>query len=254
MEYRALGQTGINTSVLGLGTVKFGRNQQVKYPQAFELPSDKEIVELLALAADLGINTLDTAPAYGSREERLGKLLPQRQKWVLISKAGEEFHAGQSQFDFSPTALEASVKRSLKRLNTDYLDIVLIHSDGNDIEIIEQDRALDSLARLKQAGLIRAFGISTKTLAGGLLALQQSDVVMAACHPQALEDLPILKAAQEQKKGILIKKALQSGHIDAKQPGKIAEQFKFILKQPAVSSIIIGTLNPKHLQENVASL
>jgi len=70
---RALGATGLEVSALGLGTVKFGRNTGVKYPAGFELPSAAEIGELLAVARDLGINLLDTAPAYGSSEERIGK-------------------------------------------------------------------------------------------------------------------------------------------------------------------------------------
>ncbi len=253
MEYRALGRTGLLASVLGLGTVKFGRNQQVKYPQAFDLPGDREVNNLLALAADLGINTLDTAPAYGTSEERLGKLLKNRQAWILVSKAGEEFRDGSSYFDFSAPAIEASVKRSLRLLRTDYLDAVLIHSNGDDVKIIEQDQALETLNRLKTAGLIRASGMSTKTVEGGLLALQYADVVMAAYNRQATADLAVLAAAQDMGKGIIIKKALQSGHID-KQTGTIAQNLHFILQQSAVSSIIIGTINPAHLQENVAAL
>ena len=56
MELRSLGQTDLYVSPLGLGTVKFGRNQQVKYPTSFDLPDDKQIKNLLALAKDLGIN------------------------------------------------------------------------------------------------------------------------------------------------------------------------------------------------------
>ena len=66
MLKRALGSTGIDVSVLGLGTVKIGRNQQVKYPSGFELPDDQSVIELFELARSLGINFIDTAPAYGS--------------------------------------------------------------------------------------------------------------------------------------------------------------------------------------------
>src|SRR3990167_1121694 len=92
MKKMQLGNTGMQVSALGLGTVKFGRNQQVKYPEAFVLPSDQEILNLLACAQDLGINLLDTAPSYGSSEERLGRLLKgQRKNWILSTKVGEEF-------------------------------------------------------------------------------------------------------------------------------------------------------------------
>ncbi|HCO61668.1 MAG TPA: aldo/keto reductase, partial [Porticoccaceae bacterium] len=79
---RRLGNTAMEVSLLGLGTVKLGRNQGVKYPEDFNLPDDRQAVELLALARDHGINLLDTAPAYGISEERLGVLLRnQRQHW-----------------------------------------------------------------------------------------------------------------------------------------------------------------------------
>ncbi|MGB5396509.1 MAG: aldo/keto reductase, partial [Gammaproteobacteria bacterium] len=96
MIQRALGSSGIDVSVLGLGTVKIGRNQQVKYPQGFELPDDHRVIELFELAQALGINFIDTAPAYGTSEARLGKLLPERHNWVLMTKVGEIFEQGTS--------------------------------------------------------------------------------------------------------------------------------------------------------------
>src|SRR5882672_8748483 len=82
------------SSVLGLGTVKFGRNRNVRYPggDGFALPSDREIETLLDVAVECGINVLDTAPAYGASEERLGKLLgARRREFFLMTKTGEEF-------------------------------------------------------------------------------------------------------------------------------------------------------------------
>lgn len=245
MEYRQLGSTGIQVSVLGLGTVKFGRNQGVKYPHAFDLPSDQEIISLLNLAKELGINLLDTAPAYGSSEERLGKLLKQREQWILVSKAGEEFINGESYFDFSEKAITASVQRSLKRLRTDYLDVVLLHSNGEDAAIIQQG-GLATLADLKRQGLIRAFGMSSKTVAGGLQSLQHADLAMVAYNPDYTDEQAVLDFAEQQQKGILVKKGLLSGH--AQNPKQAVQ---FILKQPAVSSLIVGTLNPQHLRDNV---
>ncbi len=163
---RELGSTGLSISALGLGTVKLGRNEGVKYPSEFTIPDDRAAADLLALARDLDINLIDTAPAYGNSEERLGALLQgQRGDWIICSKVGEEFCEGQSSFDFSPEHTRFSVERSLRRLGTEVIDIVLVHSDGNDARIIDEFGTLEALADLKQRGLIRAFGMSTKTVA-----------------------------------------------------------------------------------------
>jgi aryl-alcohol dehydrogenase-like predicted oxidoreductase len=165
MELIALGATGLRVSPLGLGTVKIGRKEGVNYPASFEIPSDRQVRDLLDLARDLGINLLDTAPAYGSSEQRLGRLLPgPRERWVLSTKVGETFSAGRSCFDFSAAGTRCSVERSLRRLRTDYLDIVLIHSDGNDLEILRHEGALDELLTLRREGLVRAVGMSTKSV------------------------------------------------------------------------------------------
>ena len=164
---RPLGNTGIKVSPLGLGTVKIGRDQGLKYPNRFKLPPDHEILALFREARTLGINFIDTAPAYGASEEKIGKLLPDRQDWVIGTKVGEEFSAGKSHFDFSGAHTRDSVERSLRRLKTDYLDLVLIHSDGNDLHILENTDCLESLMRMKEEGLIRAVGMSTKSVEGG---------------------------------------------------------------------------------------
>lgn len=250
MKTRPLGDTGIMVSPLGLGTVKFGRNEQVKYPRPFELPGDAEVINLLSLASDLGINLLDTAPAYGSSQARLGQLLPgPRERWVLVSKVGEFFENGVSRFDFSFDITIQVVEQSLRTMNMDYLDLVLIHSDGSDLEILEQEGALDALRVLKERGLIRAHGMSSKTPEGGLRTVQEMDVVMATCNPDYLGDIPVLEAAAAMGRGILIKKGLQSGHVSG--PEGVAAAMEFIFSQPGVSSMIVGTINPKHLEDNV---
>ncbi|MDX1902255.1 MAG: aldo/keto reductase [Gammaproteobacteria bacterium] len=251
MKLNQLGQTDIAVSCIGLGTVKFGRNTGVKYPRAFSLPTDQAILHLLEAAKSLGINLLDTAPAYGASEERLGALLKgQRHEWIISTKAGESFHEGHSTFDFSPRAIQKSIENSLKKLNTDYLDIVFIHSDGDDVKLIQQDHVFETLDALKKAGKIRAYGMSTKTVEGGLLAVKYSDVVMVTYHPEHLDELVVIKEAHQQKKGIFIKKAFASGHFKH----SIQEIMQFIFKEAGVTSVIVGTLKPEHLRENVICL
>lgn len=255
LQTRQLGDTGMVVSCLGLGTVKIGRNQGVKYPAQFELPTDREVSTLLGTAFESGINLLDTAPAYGASEERLGKLLRDREKWIICTKTGEEFIEGVSSFDFSAAHTLFSVERSLKRLHTDYLDLVLVHSDGNDEHIIRQTDCFPVLARLKEQGLIRAFGFSGKTVAGGLLALQHADVVMVTCNPQETAETDVIREAHRLNKGVLIKKALSSGHAVGNpansQPDPITDAMRFVFSNSGVSAIIIGTLNPAHVLENI---
>lgn len=256
-----LGNTDLRISRLGLGTVKFGRNQGVKYPQAFELPSDEDARRLLNIARDGGINLLDTAPAYGVSEERLGKLLRgERSHWVICTKAGEEFSPdygsqGKSNFDFTPGALRLSVERSLRRLRTDYLDIVLIHSDGSDCQLIHDHQVLHTLAQLKREGWIRAFGMSTKTLAGGLLCAAEADLVMTTFDQDSAEDLQLLDTCASENTGVLLKKIFNSGHL-LNAAGQLSnaiieQQMKVIFAQKPVNSAIIGTLNPEHLRSNI---
>lgn len=254
MELRPLGTTGLKVSPLGLGTVKFGRNQGVKYPRSFELPPDREALALLELAWELGINLLDTAPAYGESEERLGRLLRQcRRDWVIVTKVGEEFHAGESHFDFSATATRASVERSLRRLGVEVLDTVLIHSSGDDLAILEREEVLPTLLDLKQAGLVQAVGMSSKTVAGGLRAVECCDVVMVTYNPRQREELSVIRAAAAGK-GVLIKKGLLSGHLDrVSEVDPVRASLRLIFAEPGVSSVVVGTLNPDHLRANVAA-
>lgn len=255
MKKTLLGSTELNVSRLGLGTVKFGRNQQVKYPQPFELPSDEYIKNFLSLAQELGINLIDTAPAYGNSEERLGKLLNNRHEWIISTKVGEEFINDKSHFDFSAQHVKQSIERSLKRLNTDYLDIVLVHSNGDDMKIIEQYNIFETLDQLKKRGLIRTFGMSTKTIEGGLKTIDYADVVMVTYNPIQTEEKPVIDYAYKQKKGVLIKKAFASGHINQiKNDNPIQHSLDFIFNTANVNSVIVGTINSEHLRNNAKAL
>src|SRR5579862_3678712 len=109
---RPLGRTGFSISPIGFGAFKIGRNQKVKYSAAYELPSDEQVAALLNGVLDLGINYIDTAPAYGTSEERIGRAIAgRRSEFVLATKVGETFEAGVSTYDFSAAAIRASVAR-----------------------------------------------------------------------------------------------------------------------------------------------
>lgn len=251
---RSFGSCDFGVSPIGLGTVKLGRDKGVKYPSHFTIPDDREAASLIHLAKDLGINLIDTAPAYGNSEARLGKLLKgQRQDWVICSKVGEEYENGESHFDFTPEHTRFSIQRSLQRLNTDAIEIVLVHSDGNDVDIINRYGILDVLADIKKEGLIQAFGMSTKTVAGGLLAAEKSDAVMVTYNLQHREEESVIDYCNDNGKAVLLKKALASGHITAEdEDDPVQASMDFIFSHPGVTSAIVGTINPNHLKDNIA--
>jgi aryl-alcohol dehydrogenase-like predicted oxidoreductase len=254
VQYRALGKTGIRVSLLGLGAVAFGRTEGLKYAVAPKLPSTRDLSELLVIARDAGVNLIDTAPAYGTSEQRLGELLAgQRNDWVLCTKVGEIFEGGTSRWDFSPEHTRRSVRESMQRLATDHLDVVLVHSNGNDDAIIRGFGTLQMLAQLKQEGLIRAFGISNKTVAGGLLATESCDVVMAALSAGETEQLEVIERARTLGCGVLVKKPLDSGRAAQDDTARI-RALHYIANVAGVSSVVIGTTCPAHLLANVAAL
>jgi aryl-alcohol dehydrogenase-like predicted oxidoreductase len=248
MVQRRLGSTGLAVSPIGLGTTKLGRNTDVKYPAPFELPSDKQVEELLEAALELGVNLIDTAPAYGESESRLGRFLAaQRARWVLCTKCGEDYQRGRSTYDFSAAALSRSVDISLQRLRTDYVDVLLLHSDGRDLEILKRSDAVESLGRLKAGGKARAVGISAKTPEGITAALPLLDVVMApfSARDRSLE--PALARAHDQGVGTLAIKGLFSGHLEP------AGAIQFVVRRSFVDSLIVGTINKEHLRNAVAA-
>lgn len=252
-----IAETGLAVSPLGLGTVKLGRTAGVKYPDSFKIPDDVQTLKLLSQASELGINLIDTAPAYGNSEQRLGQLLPKlNREWVIATKVGELFNAdlAQSHYNYTAEFIKQSVEQSLKNLRREVLDIVLIHSDGNDQHIIEHLGVLEILNDLKQQGLIRATGMSTKTVAGGLLALQQSDIAMVMHNSGYQDEQAVLDQAATSNKAIFIKKALNSGHLarSSSVTDPVQASFDTIYQNPAVTSIVIGTITPSHLTSNVS--
>lgn len=243
-----------DVSPLGLGTVKFGRNMKVKYPggEGFALPADAEIEKLLDLALDCGINLLDTAPAYGAAEERLGRLLGwRRERFFLVTKTGEEFDGENSQYIFTAAHTRLSVERSLKRLRTDFLDCVLVHSSRDDVHVITHTPVLETLARLKDEGKIGAFGVSTCTVEGGMKAVDLCDCVMAAYNRDYRDERAVIDYAHEKGRAVLVKKGLASGHLAG---ASAAESIRFVVGTPGVTSLVFGSASPENLRANARAL
>ncbi len=195
---RVLPRTSLLVGPVALGTVKIGRTSGLKYPSAQQLPvlpTDEDVLSLLREAAALGVNLIDTAPAYGVSEERLGALLPRvrcERGWVVSTKVGEEWDGASSRYDFSPAHLRASMERSCARLRVDTLDAVLLHMSASvdDVDVLTRDEVIDELRAAQRRGLVRVVGASTSTLEGALLAVARCDVVMLKLSARERADLP----------------------------------------------------------------
>lgn len=251
MAVRNLGSTGIMVSEIGFGAFKIGRNQKTKYAEHYELPDQSEVNDLLASMLDAGLTLIDTAPAYGTSEERIGRFLAdsgRRGEVVLSTKVGERFHEGTSHYDFGASAVEASINESLRRLGVDVLDVVNVHSDGHDLRILEETDVLEVLARRRDRGDLRAIGFSGKTLEGGHVAINHPlgvDVLMIELNLEERGQRPLLQEAGARGIGVLVKKGLASGRASA------ARSLHWLLEHPEVSSVVVGSRSASHMLENL---
>ena len=149
MHYRRLGTSNLKVSALCLGTMMFG--QQTSFEEASSI---------VASAREHGINFIDTADVYnkGQSEIDVGKLLQgQRHQWVLASKLGNPVSDAVNEGHYSRRWLMQQTETILKRLQTDYLDILYLHRDYHDMNLEEVVRALGDLI---SAGKLRSFGLS----------------------------------------------------------------------------------------------
>jgi len=248
MTPRALGKTGLAVTPIGFGAFKIGRNEKTKYAESYALPDEPSVARLLNGILDLGVTYIDTAPAYGLSEERIGRAIGHRRaEFTLSTKVGETFEAGNSHYDFSTRGVRSSVERSLRRLGTDVLDIVFIHSNGDDIGIQQKTDAVATLCALKQEGLVRAIGLSGKTVAGGRLALDWADAIMVEYHLDDQSHAEVIDDAARRGVGVVVKKGLASGRLPP------AEAIGFVLRSPGVASLVVGGLNLDHIRSNVAA-
>jgi L-galactose dehydrogenase len=155
MQYRPLGKTGLNVSVLSFGASSLG--------SVFRSVSLDECIETVHAALDGGINLIDVSPAYGATlaELRLGRALEgvARDRYILATKIGS-YSEARGDYDYTRASTERSVEHSLKRLGVDYVDLIQCH----DIEFADHDQIINeklpTLHRLKEQGIVRHVGIT----------------------------------------------------------------------------------------------
>ena len=148
MELRDFGNTGLQTSVLGFGAAPIG---------VLETPQ-QEVTQLLNVLLDLGVNTIDTAAGYRGSEEAIGQAVAHRRdEFVLISKCGQAFDDLEGE-PWSADVITNTIERGLRRLQTDHLDVMLLHTC--DLETLQLGEALEALSKAQQAGKVRFPGYS----------------------------------------------------------------------------------------------
>lgn len=161
MQYRELGRTGIQVSTIGFGA--WGIGGLSTGSTSYGDTDDAVSIRALEAALELGINFVDTANVYGDghSETVIGQAFKgKRDKVVISTKAG--LAAFGQPGDYSVPALETSLKESLKRMQTDYVDLFYIYTPPPGL-VKEPGEILDWLLKMRQEGTIRAFGVSARS-------------------------------------------------------------------------------------------
>lgn len=169
MKYRKLGETGILVSEVGFGA--WGIGGRTAGATSYGDTDDAQSLAALRRALDLGITFFDTSSAYGSghSEVLIGRAVAGgRDKAVIATKAGYDDWTKPA--DFSAAAIRRSTELSLKRLGTDYLDVLQLHNPPSDV--LSADETREVIASLLAEGKIRAWGVSAKNPGGAVEALR----------------------------------------------------------------------------------
>ena len=287
MDYRTLGRTGLQVSVMGLGTggpSNFGQSTGV--PEA-------EIKRLVRRALDLGVNFFDTSEAYKESESILGRALEgvPRDQYILATK----FHATRDDWMATPEDLIASTDRSLERLGVDSVEIMQFHGVAPEDYRRTIDGLMPTVLRLQEQGKFQFVGI-TETYARDprhemfTVALEEDLFDTAMVGYNLLSPTPeqaILPACQEKNVGVIcmvpVRRSLSRPELleeriaDAKARGLIAKDalsdkdplgwlvkgdvedlpaagYKYAAAHPAIGTVLTGTANVDHLEANVKAI
>ena len=275
METTTLGKTGLEVSRLGIGLSEIG--------YILTRGDEEQAARVLNSALDAGINFLDTAACYGISEELVGKTVSHRRsEFLLATKAGHYVPRGQGE-DWTYEVVANSIDRSLRLMNTDYLDLVQLHSCG--IDVLERGDVTRALEDARAAGKTRFIGYSgDNDNAEWAVDNGQFDTLQTSFN---LVDQgarrKILPAAEAMGMGIIIKRPIANAVWGAAQdprpyahlPEYTAEYYRragmlrtegplpeepedrillamgFAFGHPEVDVAIIGTKQPEHMLANI---
>lgn len=265
MIARALGNTGIFVSALGLGAGHIGGDDL----------TDEDAERLLDRVLDLGVTLIDTARSYGRSEERIARVLARRRDDVILSTKGGYGLQGVEDWTFE--AIRRGIDEALSRLRTDRIDVFHLHSCP--IETLRHGEVIDALDDAKRAGKIRVAAYSGENEAldfaidsGRFGAVQCS---VNVCDQRALDGA--VPRAHERGVGVIGKRPIANApwRFDQRPRGDYAETYwtrlaamdldvpreewpdvalRFSAHAPCVSSVIVGTKRLEHLEADVAIL
>ena len=279
MQMVDFGNTGYKISRLGAGLAEIG--------QELELADVEQAGSVLNNALDMGINFLDTAACYDISEELIGRTVANRRdEYVLVTKAGHARGGGLNGRDWTYETVRDSIDRSLRRLNTDYVDLVQLHSCG--IPDLERGDIIRALEDARDAGKTRLIGYSGDNEAahwavdsGHFDTLQTSfNLVEQRAYTTGL-----LEKCANNGTGVIVKRPIggatwgmakqgmsnsrrsydntyldrsvkvQSlGDVPGDPDDPIVAAMGFTLAHPEIHTAIIGTKNPRHMASNINTL
>ena len=269
---RRLGRTGLAVTMLGYGAMELRgapRGRDVTEAQA---------ETILHAVLDAGINYIDTSIDYGVSEERIGRYISDRRsEFYLASKCGCVVGAPpaprgeRNPHVFTRDNILAGVEQSLRRMRTDYLDVVQFHGSPSR-ETLEKDGGLETVLELKRAGTIRFVGMSgTLPNLPEHIAMGVFDVFQIPYSAVEREHEALVTAAAKAGAGIVIRGGAARGaptegkqagvqwerwrqvHLDDLLDGMSPMEFilRFTLTHPDLHTNIVGTIDPEHLRHNV---
>ena len=213
MKYRILGRTGLQVSAVGLGTMVHAGH--------FGPMDDRESLSAIETALELGVNFIDTSDAYGAgySETLLGQALRGKRDRIILATKGGNVMVGpdRGKRNFSAAYISRVMDESLKRLQTDYVDLYQLHNPT--VDVIEGGEAWEVLERAKQAGKIRHYGVSINTIDEGIAAVNggRADTVQLEYNLLAQEPAEkIFHLAQKAEVGIIARVPLRRGILTGK--------------------------------------
>jgi aryl-alcohol dehydrogenase-like predicted oxidoreductase len=275
LEKRTLGRTGLPVTVLGYGAMEL---RGPAHWRKRDIP-ESQAGTVLNGVLDAGINFVDTSIDYGTSEELIGKYISgRRSEYFLASKCGCIVDAPQAQtrdqrpsHDFTRENIRRGVENSLRRLKTDYLDLVQFHATPSK-QTLEDNESLQEVLDLKQEGKLRFIGMSgTLPNLRDHIAMGVFDSFQIPYSALERDHEDLITQAEEAGAGIVVRGGVAKGDPDAGghggQPwdlwqkadlddlldGMTPTQFllRFTISHPHMHTTIVGTANPDHLADNV---